>query len=180
MLKKLFFFGKLAVFTLLCLGIIFGQDVVRQELAMDSGWRFALGHANDPEKDFGYSTAYFTHFAKAGYGDGPASTNFDDRAWRVLDLPHDWCVELKFNQKGGHSHGYKGIGHNFPENSIGWYRRSFFIPESDLGKKISFRFDGVHRNSRVFVNGFYLGEENSGYTSFSYDLTEYLNYGGNN
>ncbi|MBN1408680.1 MAG: DUF4982 domain-containing protein [Calditrichaceae bacterium] len=147
---------------------------------MDSDWRFAPGHATNPAQDFGHSTAYFTHFAKAGYGDGPASTNFDDRAWRVINLPHDWCVELNFNPKGGHSHGYKEIGHNFPENSIGWYRKSFFIAESDFGKKISIQFDGVHRNSSVFVNGFYLGEENSGYISFSYDMTDYLNYGGDN
>ncbi|MBN1895442.1 DUF4982 domain-containing protein, partial [bacterium] len=97
-----------------------------------------------------------------------------------LDLPHDWCVELPFDPAGGHSHGYKAIGRNFPENSIGWYRKAFFIPESDLGKRISIEFDGVHRNSIVWVNGFYLGNEHSGYAGFAYDLTDYLNYGGEN
>ena len=156
------------------------NDSTREEYCIDSGWHFALGHATDPEKDFGYTTSYFTHYAKAGYGDGAASADFDDRAWRKLDLPHDWCVELPFSPKGGHSHGYKAIGHNFPENSVGWYRKSFMIPESDSGRKISIRFDGVFRNSRVWVNGFYLGLEESGYTGFSYDLTDYLNYGGKN
>ena len=153
---------------------------VRENLLMDFNWKFALGHAANPKEDFGYSTAYFTYLAKAGYGDGAASANFDDRAWRVLNLPHDWCVELDFDPNGGHSHGYKKIGHNFPENSVGWYRKNFFISADDLGKKISIRFDGVHRNSIVWVNGFYLGTENSGYTSFSYDVTDYLNYDGNN
>jgi beta-galactosidase len=179
-LKQFFFLIAIILFVLVTREAIFAGDSAREKLCMDSEWRFALGHATDPNKDFDYSTAYFTHFAKAGYGDGAASAYFDDRAWRVLDLPHDWCVELPFNSKGSHSHGYKEIGYNFPENSIGWYRKTFFIPESDFGKRISIRFDGVHRNSRVWVNGFYLGEENSGYTSFSYNITEYLNYGGNN
>ena len=55
-----------------------------------------------------------------------------------------------------------------------------FIPESDLGKRITITFDGVFRNSIVWVNGFYLGTENSGYKSFSYDITDYLNYGADN
>ena len=180
MLKQYFFLIAPIAFILCSAEKTFGVDAVREHFSMDSEWRFALGQATDPAKDFGYSTAYFTHFAKAGYGDGAASAKFDDRAWRILDLPHDWCVELPFSPNGGHSHGYKAIGHNFPENSIGWYRKLFFISKSDFGKKISIQFDGVHRNSRVWINGFYLGEENSGYTSFSYDLTDYLNYGENN
>ena len=67
------------------------------------------------------------------------------------------------------------MGRDFPENSIGWYRKTFFIPASDLGKRISIDFDGVFRNSIVWVNGFYLGQEHSGYSSFSYDITDYLN-----
>ena len=152
----------------------------REHLLMNFNWRFALGHSCNIDKDFGYGSSYFSYFAKAGYGDGPSNKDFDDRAWRILDLPHDWCVELPFDSTGGHSHGYKAIGKNFPENSIGWYRRKFFIPESDLGKHISIEFDGVFRNSVVWVNGFYLGTEHSGYTGFSYDITDYLNYGGEN
>jgi beta-galactosidase len=153
---------------------------VREHIKMDEGWKFALGHACDAQQDFNNGIGYFSYITKAGYGDGAASASFDDRAWRVLDLPHDWCVELPFSEKGGHSHGYKAIGRNFPENSVGWYRKKFNIPESDLGKRISIEFDGVHRNSIVWVNGFYLGNEHSGYLGFSYDITDYLNYGGEN
>jgi beta-galactosidase len=161
-------------------GNIKADPAVRERLHMDFGWRFALGHAWDTDKDFNHGTSYFSFYTKTGYGDGPAAPDFDDRGWRILDLPHDWAVELHFDSTGGHSHGYRAIGRNFPENSIGWYRKSFFIPESDLGKRISIQFDGVHRNSRVFVNGFYLGEEHSGYYPFEYDVTDYLNYGGDN
>ena len=44
---------------------------------------------------------------------------------------------MPFNERGSRSHGYKAIGRNFPENSIGWYRKSFRLPASDLGKRIS-------------------------------------------
>jgi beta-galactosidase len=152
----------------------------RERLCMDAGWRFSLGHPYDTQKDFDHATGYFSYLAKAGFGDGPAGAKFDDAAWRKVDLPHDWAVELPFSPKASPSHGYKAIGRNFPENSVGWYRKSFFIPESDLGRRIGVEFDGVYRNSVVWVNGFYLGREPSGYTGFHYDLTDYLNYGGEN
>ncbi len=159
------------------------SSAVREHLLMNSGWRFALGNSCDPSKDFGAGTAYFSYFAKAGGHEGEIegeSFGFDDRAWRIIDLPHDWAVELPFDPRGGHSHGYRPLGKKFPETSIGWYRKSFFIPESDLGRRISIQFDGVFRDSQVWVNGFYLGEEHSGYTGFDYDITDYLNYGGTN
>lgn len=152
----------------------------RERLKMDAGWRFAFGHPFDVSKDFRHATSYFSFFAKAGFGDGPAAKNFDDRPWRVLDLPHDWAVELPFDERAGYSHGYKALGRNFPETSVGWYRRCFRIPESDLGRRISVEFDGVHRNAAVFINGFYLGEEHNGTLGFRYDLTDYLEYGGVN
>jgi beta-galactosidase len=152
----------------------------RERLLMDNGWRFAFGNATDTKKDFNYSTGYFSYLTKAGYGDGPAAKDFDDRAWRKIDLPHDWAAELPFDQKAGYSHGFKTVGRNFPETSIGWYRKSFFVPSSDMGRRISIEFDGVHRNSIVWVNGFYLGETHSGYYGFQYDISEYLNYGGEN
>ena len=152
---------------------------VRERLLMDSGWRFAFGHPSDVKKDFGTGTGYFSYFAKTGNGDGAAAANFDDRTWRTLDLPHDWAVELPFDGRGSHSHGYKAIGRNFPDTSVGWYRKSFFIPASDLGRRISVEFDGVFRDSIVWVNGHYLGREESGYTGFGYNIGEFLNYGGN-
>jgi beta-galactosidase len=152
----------------------------REHLLMDSGWRFAFGHAADTRKDFNYGTRYFTYMAKAGYGDGPAFPGYEDRTWRVVDLPHDWAVELPFDSSASHSHGYKTIGYKFPGTSVGWYRKTFSIPASDLGKEISIQFDGIFRNSIIWINGFYVGHEISGYASSIYDVTDYLNYGGNN
>jgi len=152
----------------------------REHLLMDFGWRFALGHPYDTKKDFNNGTGYFSYLAKTGYGDGAAAPGFDDRTWRKVNLPHDWAVELGFSKRGSASHGYKAIGRNFPESSVGWYRKKFYIPAGDLGKHISIAFDGVYRNSIVWVNGHYLGDEQSGYNSFEYNISEYLNYGGEN
>lgn len=178
------------IFLLILAGVSqsFGSDnsmqksssPVREHLLMDWNWRFAYGHPFDVKQDYNHATGYFSYLTKAGYGDGPAAINFDDRLWRVLNLPHDWAVEQPFDGSASHSHGYKTVGPKFPESSVGWYRKSFAVPKSDLGKRISIQFDGVHRNTIVWVNGFYLGTELSGYSDFQYDISAYLNYGGDN
>jgi beta-galactosidase len=173
---------KLLTIILLTLlvNMLYSQTPVRERINFDTDWKFAFGHPYDVTKDFGHATSYFSYITKAGYGDGPAAASFDDRAWRKLDLPHDWAVEVPFDAKGSHSHGYKAIGRNFPENSVGWYRKTFYVDKSDLGKQFFIDFDGVSRDSKVWVNGFYVGNEPSGYQSFSYNITDVLNYGGEN
>ena len=154
---------------------------VRECLLFDREWKFALGSAASKEDDFGYGSG--APFAKAGDSFGPADPGFDDTAWRVLDLPHDWAVELEpVNVKDENlmSHGYKPIGRQFPRTSIGWYRRTFSVPASDEGRRIVLKFDGVFRDSRVWVNGHYIGSNLSGYEEFSFDITDYLRYGQRN
>ncbi|MFB9080850.1 beta-galactosidase GalA [Flavobacterium procerum] len=159
----------------------FAQNKSDRELILiDKDWRFSFGHLYDTQKDFGHATGYFSYLTKTGFGDGPAAKDFDDRAWRKLDLPHDWAVEQPFGESGSFSHGFKAAGKNYPEKSIGWYRKKINVPESDLGKIISIQFDGVFRNSKVFFNGYYLGTTESGYNAFEYDVTAYVNYGGEN
>ncbi|MBR5433212.1 MAG: DUF4982 domain-containing protein [Bacteroidales bacterium] len=180
-MKKLIFLSIIAVCFSACSN--YHKEYKTQErvtISLNNNWKFALGHAYDRVLDFNNGTSYFSYVTKAGYGDGPANANFDDRMWRSVDVPHDWCVELPFAKNGSVSHGSKAIGKNYPEHSVGWYRKTFFVDSAWLGKKISVEFEGVFRDSKVWVNGFYLGNEPSGYTSFNYDLTEYLNYGANN
>jgi beta-galactosidase len=152
----------------------------REHISLDKDWKFAFGHPSDTKKDFNTGTAYFSYLAKAGFGDGASKADFDDRSWRKLDLPHDWAVEQGFSSEASFSHGFKAIGRNFPDKSIGWYRKKITIPESDLGRRIHIAFDGVFRNSVVWVNGHYLGNQDSGYLGFEYDITDYINYGGEN
>jgi beta-galactosidase len=173
---------------LLCLQLLvysaatlFAEDnIARERILLEKPWKFALGHATDRNKDFNHATGYFSYLAKTGFGDGAASAAFDDRAWRSITIPHDWAVEMPFDPSASPSHGYKALGPGFPQSSVGWYRHHFFIPESDLGRRIRIEFDGIQRAARIFVNGFFVGEENLGNVSQSYDVTAYLNYGGNN
>ena len=104
---------------------------------------------------------------------GPALADFDDRIWRPLNLPHDFVVEGKFNPKGNDYNGYLIPG-------VGWYRRELEIPASDRGRRLWLDFDGAFRNSRVWLNGRFLGRHNSGYTPFRYDITGLVRYGGRN
>jgi len=173
---------------LLFAGLCFLQSVMaqrpptnlRQRTLLDQGWKFAFGHPFDTKRDFNHATGYFSYLAKAAYGDGAAAKKFDDRSWRKLDLPHDWAVEQDFSPYASFSHGFKAIGEKFPEQTIGWYRKTINIPASDIGRKISIQFDGVFRNSKVWLNGHYLGTEESGYNSFDYDITDVINYDGEN
>jgi len=99
------------------------------------------------------------------------SRNFNDMGWRSLDLPHDWSIEGKINPKNPTS----GGGGYFPAG-IGWYRKTFNIPGEWKGKKVSIYFEGVYMNSEVFINGKSLGIYPYGYSSFSYDLSPYLDF----
>ncbi|MFI5252526.1 MAG: beta-galactosidase GalA [Bacteroidota bacterium] len=153
----------------------------RQKLLLDFGWKFMLGDASSPDSDFGYGK--ITSFAKAGEVCPGADPDFNDSSWRTLNLPHDWAVELDFvNLKDDplKNHGFKPIGRQFSKTTIGWYRRTFTVPKSDSGKRILIHFDGVMRDSHTWINANYLGNNLSGYTEFTYDITDYVNYGGKN
>ena len=154
----------------------------RETIRLDEGWKFAFGNASDPAKDFGCGTEYFNYLTKANsiHNEGPYSTKFNDSKWEEVRIPHDWVTTLPYAQKASHSHGYKTVGYKYPETSVGWYRKSIHIEKEDLGKQISLQFDGIFRNARVWFNGFYLGTEPSGYATQVYDVTEYVNYGGDN
>jgi len=154
---------------------------VREKLLMDRGWKFALGSASSADKDFGYGTSAL--FAKAGEAYGPVAPDFKDENWRALDIPHDWMVEQEFVKSDNDnvlSHGYKPAGRMYPENTIGWYRKAFTVLEADRGKRIRIRFDGVFRDCRVWLNGHYMVNNMSGYSEFSFDVTDYLWYGKKN
>ncbi|MFI5229200.1 MAG: beta-galactosidase GalA [Gemmatimonadales bacterium] len=151
----------------------------RERLLFDFGWRFALGHASDPARDFGYGEGEM--FSKAGRVFAPSRPNFDVGAWRAVDLPHDWAVELPFeNAKELIEFGCKPLGRNYPATSVGWYRKTFDIPASDAGRRIAIDFDGVFRDCLVALNGNLLGGNRSGYAPFRFDVTDYITYGGSN
>ena len=153
---------------------------VRERLLLDSGWRFHLGHAHDPTRDFGYGLA--RGYMKTGEFFEPSKLDFNDATWQAIDLPHDWAVELPFVQDDESViyHGAKPLGRKYPTTSIGWYRRVFDISPDDFGKRLSLEFDGVYRDSITTLNGIFLLRNMSGYAPFRCDITDAANYGGKN
>ena len=141
--------------ALLVLGVVLvaarPATAQRQRYSMDPGWRFTLG---DPA--------------------GADQAGFDDRAWRLLDLPHDWSIEGT-PQQDAPGRGTMGY---FP-TGIGWYRKAFRLPAGPRGRETWLEFDGVYMNSDVWINGHKVGTRPYGYISFAYDITPYLTSGVN-
>jgi len=142
----------------------------RERLLLDAGWKFHLGN------DWGSGH----NLAKSGSGIGPASVVFSDASWRPVDLPHDWAVELPFDKSADGAHGFKALGSAFSKNSVAWYRRTFTLPASDAGRRLWLEFDGVYRDATVFVNGWFVGRHESGYSGFRFDITDVAAVGGRN
>ena len=145
-------------------------SIARERLLLDFGWKFHLGN------EWGIGQ----NLAKAGSGIGPASVVFSDASWRQVHLPHDWAVELPFDPRADGAHGFKAIGAAFPQNSVAWYRRSFALPAADAGRRLWLEFDGVYRDATVFVNGWFVGHHESGYSGFRFDITDVAEVGGQN
>jgi Beta-galactosidase/beta-glucuronidase len=140
----------LALCALACLAI----GVARAERTItniDFDWRFHLGDAP-----------------------GAQRPDFDDAAWRRLDVPHDWAFEAPYGEKAAQADrgGYKPGG-------IGWYRREFNVAPAQIGRVWRVEFDAIYMNSEVWLNGQKLGRRPYGYISFGYDLSPHLRPGRN-
>ena len=153
----------------------------RERLLLDFGWRFHFGHGCDPAKDFGFGGGSSGNFQKTGNFLAASSIAFDDSDWKPVDLPHDWAIELPFqNDPQLESKGFYPLGRTWPATSVGWYRRVFELPASDSGKRIHIEFDGSYRDTMVVLNGYYVGRHSGGYDPFQFDVTDFANPGGRN
>jgi beta-galactosidase len=123
-----------------------------QRQPFNKAWRFHLG---DPER--------------------ARRRKPDDTTWRVLDLPHDWSIELDRSPDAPskESNGFFQMGR-------GWYRKTFAAPAEWQDKKVFIEFEGIYMNAEVWLNDDFLGRHPYGYTSFQYDLTPYLKIGEDN
>ena len=102
--------------------------------------------------------------------DKASTIDFDDADWKKLNVPHDWSIELGYSKEN------TAASTGFVQGGIGWYRKNFKLTSKDKNKLFSILFDGVYNNSKVWINGHLLGERPNGYSSFSYNLTNYLNF----
>ena len=122
---------------------------MRKNIRLSEGWRFHLGDTAD---------AYYM--------------GFDDRGWRQVTVPHDWAVEHPFDPCWASGTGYLPGG-------IGWYRGHFTLDAEDAARRVRITFEGVYKRARVWINSNYLGQHAYGYTSFSFDISEFVRPGEN-
>ena len=140
---------------LLCLLCLFAASICvanprpGKRVSFNQDWRFQLGDAANAQ-----------------------DPRFDDSEWRQLNLPHDWSIEGEFRENAP-----AGTGGGALPGGLGWYRKAFTIDTASRGKQVFVEFDGVYRNSEVWINGHYLGKRPYGYSTFQYDLTPHLVYG---
>ena len=134
----------IAIVFLFFIGFIVGcttkQDNTARKRLFDLNWKFHSGDISSAN-----------------------ALDFNDKQWRDLDLPHDWSIDAKLNQKN-------------PIAGVGWYHKRFNIPSDWKSKRVSVYFEGVNKNAEVFINGTSLGVNPNGNTSFYYNLTPYLEY----
>jgi beta-galactosidase len=128
---------------------VFANQPTRIIRSFDSDWRFLKAEAAGAERP-----------------------DFDDTAWRTLEVPHDWSIEGPFDQKNP-----TGGAGGFLPAGIGWYRKSFDLPAGYERRRVFVEFDGVMANSEVWINGFPLGKRPNGYVSFRYEMTGHLRFG---
>ena len=144
---------KRFLFLLLVMAALYTVQA-RERKCFDADWRFVLADS--------------AHMADVDY---------NDSHWRKLSLPHDWAIEGDF-----YASNPSGAGGGALPGGVGWYRKTFSIPltpSQDGGTSFFIEFDGVYMNSTVYVNGQKVGFRPYGYSSFEYDITEYLKKGEN-
>lgn len=122
----------------------------RQTILFNDGWKFYKGDVTNPDEP-----------------------SLNDAKWRQVDLPHDWSIEGPYDEKWASATAYLPAG-------IGWYRKTFKINPNLRSKNIFLYFDGVYKNSEVWINGHYLGKRPNGFIPFQYEITPFLNKNGKN
>lgn len=162
-LLKKFFIG----FFLLCFVPLNGQE--RELMLLESNWKF-----------------YNSDVANA------ENTDYNDSGWESVNVPHDWAVRGHFDMnldaqlvqvvEDGEQVPRLRTGRTgaLPIFGVGWYRKVLPVSKADAGKRIFIEFDGAMSLSKIFLNGKYVGEWPYGYSSFSFELTEFVKFGEDN
>ena len=138
------------ILTLLLMLAVHQIGDARERINFDNGWKFLLADSAEM-----------------------AQADYNDAHWRTLSLPHDWAVEGDF-----YAGNPSGAGGGALPGGIGWYRKMLNVSGVN-GNKTFIEFDGVYMNSTVYVNGKQVGYRPYGYSSFEYDITDYLKEGNN-
>lgn len=122
----------------------------------------------------------FNYFPSGDDGALACAVDYDDSAWKAVALPHTWVTYETTGDLHPFIRSASEREDSYWWNGFGWYRKRVTFKKSLAGKKIFVEFDAVQKYSRLYVNGEYVGEHKGGYTSFSFDITDYVNFGQEN
>lgn len=120
-----------------------------KKYTINDNWKFYLG--DEPDADY---------------------MGFDDSGWRDVTIPHDWAVEHPFEKSNASGTGYLPGG-------TAWYRKHFTLPDDITGKRVRVTFGGVYKHARVYINSNHLGMWAYGYSTFTFDISEFVRAGEN-
>lgn len=154
-MKKLFL---LTLLLTMQLAILMSQSQHSGTILFDDGWRFFRGGAL-----------------------GAELPEFNDSAWRAVDLPHDWSIEdIPGSSSPFGPAAISQVSGGFTVGGTGWYRKTFYLPEEDSTRHFGILFEGAYMQTIVWVNGLEVGQHYYGYTSFCFDITPFLKSGKQN
>ncbi len=159
---------------------------MRRRTNFDKDWKFYLGNLSPQTDTEGWGGAK----ARA-YSFGATAMDLDDSKWRDINLPHDFVCEGDYTRKTLEKSDMQKIpemesidSRHFAggslEGGIAWYRKSFTLDNDLENKRIFLCFGGVYRNSTVYLNEYLVGSHKNGYTGFTFDITDFVNIGGEN
>ena len=143
-------------------------QTAQSEIVWTEEEKISAAQINENERFINFNEEWKFYF---GDSSTAQNVNFLDASWQEVNLPHDFSITQEFTERGEAESGFLLGG-------TGWYRKKFSLPESFQGKSIVLNFDGVYKDTDVYVNGTKVGEHHYGYTPFSFDISEYLNYDG--
>lgn len=86
---------------------------------------------------------------------------------RYVTLPHTWNLDATASD---------GTYLQTTAN----YSRDIYIPEEWRGRRLFVKFHGVQSVADIFLNGRYVGEHRGGWTAFTFEITDKVNFGANN
>ena len=138
---------------------------MRTTFQFTAGWKFHRGDFTETN----YRAIHANRFKRAEWmkagNHGISRLGYPEDTWKDVDIPHDFVVEGEYKSTANAVHG------SLPTD-VGWYRKTFEIPPEVRDQRIHLEFDGIYRDSTIWINGHLAGSHLSGYTSFTLDITE--------
>ena len=160
--------------------VAFGGTV---KVPLKTGWRFMK--ADDPVAGTNLTmqamSAILDRASRGDTADAPdfgwAKPAFDDSAWSMVRVPHDWGVEQPFDSDRPYGDAFLDV------TGVGWYRLRLKIEDCKLkigesgvpipkGGRVFFECDGAMSYSMLYLDGKFLGGWPYGYTRWRVDLTD--------